>query len=104
MNRNLSDIYSQNLPADRQGEVYHRYVLGVYDILERITSKFPDVLFEGCSGGGGRFDAGFVYYMPQSWTSDNTDAIARLTIQYGTSLVYPPSMMTAHVSAKSSNW
>lgn len=99
MNRNLSDIYSQNLPADRQGEVYHRYVLGVYDILERITSKFPDVLFEGCSGGGGRFDAGFVYYMPQSWTSDNTDAIARLTIQYGTSLVYPPSMMTAHVSA-----
>ena len=99
MNRNLSDIYSQNLPADRQGEVYHRYVLGVYDILERITSKFPDVLFEGCSGGGGRFDAGSVYYMPQSWTSEKTDASARLTIQYAASLVYPPSMMTAHVSA-----
>ena len=99
MNRHLSDIYSASLPQDRQGEVYHRYVLGLYELMERITSAFPDVLFEGCSGGGGRFDAGFAYYMPQIWTSDNTDAVSRLTIQYGTSLVYPISMTTAHVSA-----
>lgn len=99
MNRHLSDIYSASLPKDRQGEVYHRYVLGLYELMERITSAFPDVLFEGCSGGGGRFDAGFAYYMPQIWTSDNTDAVSRLTIQYGTSLVYPISMTTAHVSA-----
>ncbi|WP_270627078.1 alpha-galactosidase [Ligilactobacillus ruminis] len=99
MNRHLSDVYSTSLPKDRQGEVYHRYVLGLYELMERITSAFPDVLFEGCSGGGGRFDAGFAYYMPQIWTSDNTDAVSRLTIQYGTSLVYPISMTTAHVSA-----
>ena len=99
MNRSLSDIYSASLPADRQGEVYHRYVLGLYDLMERLTERFPDVLFEGCSGGGGRFDTGMAYYMPQIWTSDNTDAVARLTIQYGTSLVYPISMTTAHVSA-----
>lgn len=98
MNRSLSDIYSLELPADRQGEVYHRYVLGLYDLMERITQAFPDILFEGCSGGGGRFDAGIAYYMPQIWPSDNTDAIARLKIQYGTSLVYPISMTTAHVS------
>lgn len=99
MNRHLSDVYSASLPKDRQGEVYHRYVLGLYELMERITSAFPDILFEGCSGGGGRFDAGFAYYMPQIWTSDNTDAVSRLTIQYGTSLVYPISMTTAHVSA-----
>lgn len=99
MNRHLSDVYSTSLPKDRQGEVYHRYVLGLYELMERITSAFPDVLFEGCSGGGGRFDAGFAYYMPQIWTSDNTDAVSRLTIQYGTSLVYPIYMTTAHVSA-----
>ncbi|WP_334117323.1 alpha-galactosidase [Ligilactobacillus sp.] len=99
MNRHLSDVYSASLPKDRQGEVYHRYVLGLYDLMERLTEKFPDVLFEGCSGGGGRFDAGMAYYMPQIWTSDNTDAVSRLTIQYGTSLVYPISMTTAHVSA-----
>ena len=99
MNRHLSDIYSVGLPPERQGEVYHRYMLGVYQLMDRLTSAFPDVLFEGCSGGGGRFDAGLAYYMPQSWTSDNTDAVARLGIQAGTSLVYPPSLMTAHVSA-----
>lgn len=99
MNRHLSDIYSLDLPSYRQGETSHRYVLGVYDLLDRITSRYPDILFEGCSGGGGRFDAGWSYYMPQSWTSDNTDAIARLTIQYGTSLAYPISTTTAHVSA-----
>ncbi|MEE5988953.1 alpha-galactosidase [Ligilactobacillus equi] len=99
MNRSISDIYSVALPADQQGEVYHRYVLGYYRLMERLIQKFPHVLFEGCSGGGGRFDAGVAYYMPQIWTSDNTDAVARLTIQYGTSLAYPTSMMTGHVSA-----
>lgn len=99
MNRHLSDIFSASLPAGRQGEVFHRYTLGLYDMLERLTSKYPDILWEGCSGGGGRFDIGFAYYMPQSWTSDNTDAVARLGIQYGTSLVYPSSVMTSHVSA-----
>ncbi len=67
-------------------------MLGLYEILETLTTKYPDILWEGCSGGGGRFDTGYAYYMPQSWTSDNTDAIARQTIQYGTSLVYPPSV------------
>lgn len=99
MNRHLSDIYSLALPPERQGEASHRYILGVYDLLERITQTYPRILFEGCSGGGGRFDAGWAYYMPQSWASDNTDALARLTIQYGTSLAYPISSMTAHVSA-----
>lgn len=99
MNRNISDVYSLGLPPKRQGEVYHRYILGVYALLEKLTTNYPDILFEGCSGGGGRFDAGWAYYMPQSWASDNTDAIARLTIQYGTSLAYPISTMTAHVSA-----
>lgn len=99
MNRNISDVYAHALPANQQGEVYHRYILGLYEILEHLTTKYPDILWEGCSGGGGRFDTGFAYYMPQSWTSDNTDALARQTIQYGTSLVYPPSVFTAHVSA-----
>lgn len=99
MNRHISDIYSANLPAHKQGEVLHRYTLGLYEMLEHLTTKYPDILWEGCSGGGGRFDTGYAYYMPQSWTSDNTDAIARQTIQYGTSLVYPPSVFTAHVSA-----
>ena len=80
-------------------EVAHRYLLGLYEFLEKLTTAYPTILFEGCSGGGGRFDAGFLYYMPQIWTSDNTDAIARLKIQYGTSLVYPPSTTGAHVSA-----
>ncbi|MFC5630226.1 MULTISPECIES: alpha-galactosidase [Streptococcus] len=99
MNRHLSDIHSLALIPNRQGEAGHRYVLGVYALLEKITSTYPDILFEGCSGGGGRFDLGWAYYMPQSWASDNTDALARLTIQYGTSLAYPISMMTSHVSA-----
>ncbi len=98
MNRHLTEVYSTELPADRQGEVSHRYVLGVYDLAQRITSRYPDILFEDCSGGGGRFDAGMLYYFPQSWTSDNTDAVARLKIQYGSSLSYPVSSMTAHVS------
>lgn len=98
MNRHLSDIYEADLPADQQGEVYHRYVLGLYDLLEKIVDRYPDLLIEGCSGGGGRFDAGMAYYNPQIWASDDSDAIDRLTIQYGTSLVYPQSMMTSHVS------
>ena len=99
MNRSLSDVYSHALPAARQGEVLHRYVLGVYDLLERLTSAFPDVLFEGCAGGGGRFDAGMLCYCPQIWLSDDTDPIERLKIQRGTSFGYPMSAMGAHVSA-----
>ena len=98
-NRNATEVGSDLLPADRQREVGHRYYLGLYALLERLTGDFPDVLFESCSGGGGRFDAGMLYYMPQVWTSDNSDAIERLRIQYGTSLVYPLSAMSAHVSA-----
>lgn len=97
MNRHLSDVYEADLPANRQGEVYHRYVLGLYDLLEKIVDRYPDLLIEGCSGGG-RFDAGMAYYNPQIWASDDSDAIDRLSIQYGTSLVYPQSMMTSHVS------
>ena len=97
-NRHLTDVYSVELPAEKQGEVYHRYMLGVYELLERIVTSFPNVLFESCSGGGGRFDCGMLYYMPQVWTSDNSDAIDRLKIQYGTSFAYPVSTMGAHVS------
>ncbi|WP_291292535.1 alpha-galactosidase [Enterococcus sp.] len=99
MNRNMTDVYSLLLEPTQQGEVFHRYMLGLYDFLEQLTTAYPNILFEGCSGGGGRFDAGFLYYMPQIWTSDNTDAIARLKIQYGTSLSYPTSSMGSHVSA-----
>ncbi|MBR1566159.1 MAG: alpha-galactosidase [Oscillospiraceae bacterium] len=98
MNRHLTDLYSFTLPADRQGEIAHRYVLGLYDLLGRLTEEFPNVLFEGCAGGGGRFDAGMLAYCPQIWCSDNTDPIARLSIQYGTSFGYPASSMGAHVS------
>lgn len=99
MNRSLAAVWSAALPPERQGEVYHRYVLGVYDMLERMRRDFPDVLIEGCSGGGGRFDLGMLYYTPQIWCSDNTDAIDRLRIQYGTSFCYPVCTMGAHVSA-----
>lgn len=98
-NRNLSEVGSALLPPERQGEVEHRYMLGVYSLLERVLTAFPDLLLEGCAGGGGRFDAGMLYYSPQFWTSDDTDAIERLTIQAGTSYCYPPSAMSAHVSA-----
>ena len=87
------------LPAERQRETGHRYILGLYEVMERIVSRFPHILFESCSGGGGRFDPGMLYYMPQTWTSDDTDAVERLKIQYGTSMVYPASSMGAHVSA-----
>ncbi|MGG4216400.1 alpha-galactosidase [Paenibacillus sp. FSL L8-0638] len=98
MNRHMTDVGSAALPPERQRETAHRYILGLYNIMEELTSKFPNVLFESCSSGGGRFDAGMLYYMPQTWTSDNTDAICRLKIQWGTSLVYPPITMGAHVS------
>ena len=91
MNRSMADVYAGNLSYD--------YVLGVYDFLERLTNRYPDLLLEGCSGGGGRFDAGMLYYSPQIWCSDNTDAINRTRIQYGTSFFYPVSAVGAHVSA-----
>ncbi|MDQ0874925.1 alpha-galactosidase [Paenibacillus sp. V4I3] len=99
MNRNMTEIGSAALPPERQRETAHRYILGLYRVLETLTTEFPHILFESCSGGGGRFDPGMLYYMPQTWTSDNTDAISRLKIQYGTSIVYPVSTMGAHVSA-----
>jgi alpha-galactosidase len=99
MNRYMTEIGSVELPAGRQQEVVHRYILGVYDLYERLTSEFPDILFESCASGGCRFDPGMLYYAPQAWASDNTDAIERLKIQYGTSIVYPLSSIGAHVSA-----
>ncbi len=96
MNRSITDFYSS---TGSQGKVAYDYVLGVYDFLERLTAKYPDILIEGCSGGGGRFDAGMMYYTPQIWCSDNTDALDRLRIQYGTSFFYPMSTIGAHVSA-----
>jgi len=98
MNRNMTEIGSALLPPDRQTETAHRYMLGLYEVMEQLTSAFPHILFESCSGGGGRFDPGMLYYMPQTWTSDNTDAIERLKIQYGTSIVYPVSSIGAHIS------
>lgn len=98
-NRSMCDIYSAVLPKEKQGEVCHRYMLGLYDLLERLTGDYPEVLFEGCSGGGGRFDAAMLYYSPQIWCSDDTDAIERTEIQYGTSYLYPVSSVGSHVSA-----
>ena len=98
-NRNISEAASLQLPPERQGEFFHRYVLGVYDLMDRVTTAFPHILLENCSGGGGRFDAGMMYYSPQIWASDNTDAIERLTIQFGASLCYPIAAIGAHVSA-----
>ncbi len=97
-NRYLSEVGSAALPKERQKETFHRYVLGVYDVLGRLTSDFPDLLLEGCASGGGRYDPGMLYYEPQIWCSDNTDPIERLSIQFGTSLCYPASTMGAHVS------
>ncbi len=98
MNRQLTNIGSCGLPADRQGELYHRYVLAVYRMQERLTKEFPNLLLENCSGGGARFDPGMLYYSPQIWCSDDADAIERLEIQEGTALLYPLSTMGAHVS------
>ena len=98
MNRQLTDIGSTLLPKEQMGELYHRYVLGVYELQERLLKEFPNLLLENCSGGGARFDPGMLYYSPQIWCSDDTDAIERLLIQEGTSMVYPLSAMGAHVS------
>ena len=99
INRSLTDLYSPALPAARQGETAHRCTLGLYSILDRLTAEFPRVLFEGCAGGGGRFDAGMLAYFPQIWCSDDTDPIERLVIQRGTGYGYPISCIGAHVSA-----
>ena len=98
-NRSISNLWTVSLPAERQGEAGHRYVLGLYDLLSRIRKAFPEVMIEGCAGGGGRFDAGMLFYCPQIWCSDNTDPAARLSIQRGTSYGYPPCTMGSHVSA-----
>ena len=99
MNRGVTEAYSMALSADKQGEFYHRYMLGVYDLADRLTKAFPEVFFEGCASGGGRFDAGMLYYFPQIWTSDDTDAYERTKIQWGTATCYPQSAMSCHVSA-----
>ncbi|OHS98172.1 Alpha-galactosidase 1 [Tritrichomonas foetus] len=102
MNRHISDLYAYELSPSQTGEIFHRYILGVYSLLERITTTFPDLLIEGCSGGGGRFDLGMLYYSPQFWASDTTDPIGRLKIQFGTSYAYPVSSMGSHVSVSPS--
>ncbi|WP_124068172.1 alpha-galactosidase [Clostridium sp. E02] len=99
MNRYLTECYSKGTSPDRQGMVMHKYILGVYDLYSRLLKEFPKILFESCASGGARFDPGLLYYAPQGWCSDNTDALDRLKIQYGTSLVYPISSMGAHISA-----
>jgi len=98
MNRQLTEVGSNALPTERQRELWHRYVLGVYDVMNRLTTDYPHILLENCSGGGARFDPGMLFYSPQIWTSDDTDAIERLKIQHGTSICYPASAMGAHVS------
>lgn len=98
MNRHLTEVGNTLLPADQQKESHHRYVLGLYRVIKTLTAEFPTVLFENCSSGGGRFDPGMMAYMPQTWTSDNSDALCRTKIQYGYSYLYPPIMMGAHVS------
>ncbi|RZT01083.1 alpha-galactosidase [Cuneatibacter caecimuris] len=99
MNRCMSEVYSHTKDSPAQGRVMHQYILGVYSLYHRLTSEFPEILFESCASGGARFDPGLLYYAPQGWTSDDTDAVERLKIQYGTSLVYPLSSMGSHVSA-----
>jgi alpha-galactosidase len=99
MNRNITEPYGLALPPERQGEFFHRYILGLYELYRRLTTRFPDVLFESCASGGARFDPGMLAFAPQGWTSDDTDAIERLRIQWGTSFVYPLSSIGAHVSA-----
>lgn len=98
INRSLSDIWSNELPGERQGEVYHRYILGLYRVMDAIIKTHPDILFEGCSGGGGRYDAAMLHYYPQYWVSDNNNPIDRLRLHYGTSFVYPTCTMGAHIS------
>lgn len=98
MNRSITECYSAACGPEQQGEVYHRYILGVYDLYERLIARFPEILFESCASGGARFDPGMLYYAPQAWCSDDTDAVERIGIQYGTSYCYPVSSVGAHVS------
>ena len=104
MNRHLSEVASAGRDAARQGETFHRHILGVYAFMERITTEFPAVLFESCSGGGGRYDPGILFYMPQTWTSDNADPISRLKIQHGTSMVYPLSSMDSNIAVSPNHY
>ncbi len=99
MNRNITESFTLSLPPERQKEFFHRYILGVYKLYEMLIEKFPNILFESCASGGARFDAGMLYYAPQAWASDDTDAIERLHIQYGSSMVYPISSIGSHVAA-----
>ncbi len=99
MNRNITEAYSLGLPKERQKEFFHRYILGVYKLYDRLIAKYPHILFESCASGGARFDPGMLYYAPQAWTSDDTDAVERLHIQYGTSFAYPVVSMGSHVAA-----
>ncbi len=99
MNRSFSEVFSNGNDKEYQGKVSHKYILGVYELYSRLTEKYPHILFESCSSGGARFDPGMLYYAPQTWTSDNTDSVSRLKIQYGTSMVYPLSSIGSHVSA-----
>ena len=99
MNRSISDLFSQGNDAAYQGTVFHRQILGIYRLYQRLTETFPDVLFESCASGGGRFDPGMLYYAPQAWASDVTDGVERIKVQYGTSYVYPVSSIGSHVSA-----
>ncbi len=99
MNRNITESFRLGVSADRQKEFFHRYILGVYRLYEKLIERFPDILFESCASGGARFDAGMLYYAPQAWASDDTDAIERLHIQYGTSMVYPVVSIGSHVAA-----
>ncbi len=99
MNRTFTDVYSQFLPGDRQGEVFHRYIMGLYSVMKRLTEKFPHILFEGCASGGNRFDLGILSFFPQIWASDDTDPVCRAAIQTGYSYGYPMSTLSAHVSA-----
>lgn len=99
MNRAFSEVFSNGNDREHQGKVRHKYILGVYSLYERLIEEFPEILFESCASGGARFDPGMMYYAPQAWTSDNTDAVDRIKIQYGTSFAYPLSSMGSHVSA-----
>lgn len=103
MNRNISDVFSQTLPLHKQKAFHHLFILGLYEILEELTSRFPHILFESCASGGNRFDLGMAYYMPQTWTSDDTDSYERMLIQEGTSMAYPLSMISNHVSGDRSH-
>lgn len=98
MNRNITEPYSNYLKVNQQGEVFHRYIMGVYSLYKKLTTEYPNILFESCAGGGGRCDLGMFYYAPQAWISDDTDANERWQIQTGTSYVYPPAVMGSHVS------